>query len=84
MENTTEFKIREILGKVIDNQDLINAMNTEDDLSTAGLSSLSYIKAINCIEKEFDFEFEIKELDVNRFKNLKELISYVDSKKKVS
>lgn len=77
MSNEIERKLREIFKN---NLDVEGEIGLEDNLGTIGLNSVSFIKIIVAIEKEFDIEFEDESLNYNVFKNIKELIIYIENK----
>ncbi len=76
-----EQKIKRIIAKNIELQKLLNQdawLNLE--LPDIGIDSIIFIKIIVAIEVEFDFEFNDKDLDFNKFPNIKSLVSYVQNK----
>ncbi|MFB0846535.1 phosphopantetheine-binding protein [Paenibacillus oleatilyticus] len=55
-------------------------LNEENDLTQMGLDSITGIKIIVAIENQFDFEFDDSNLNVETFKNIKQLCTYVQNK----
>lgn len=78
MSREIELKVRNILSKVADNQIKINTIGLEDSLIEIGINSTGFIKLVVEIESEFGIDFDDEDLNLNCFKNLKELINYVE------
>ncbi|WP_027338554.1 acyl carrier protein [Halonatronum saccharophilum] len=69
-----EDKIKEI---IIENSELSNISNIKEDidLRELGIDSINFVKVIVSIEEELEINFNINDLDYNKFPNTKALIS---------
>lgn len=72
-------KIIEIIGKVtgVDN---IEEVLSQEDLTEAGVNSVSFIKVIVGCENEFGIEFDDDELDFTKYNDLDALSDFVEKK----
>jgi len=80
MENSIELKIREIVSKNIELSLPIDQISNTDDLTTLGMNSISVIKVIVAIESEYGFEFADEDLNVDNFRAINNLVSYVKAR----
>ena len=70
-------KIIEILAANSGIESAINYLENNDDLTQLNMNSISFIKTVVELEREFDFEFEDEALDYNKYKSLNLLCDYV-------
>lgn len=54
----------------------LSYVNETTPFREMGIDSINFVKLVIKIEDEFDIEFEDNMLDVDKIKNLQELISY--------
>lgn len=57
-----------------------NAIDTSASLSDDGLDSVSLIKVIVDAEKEFDVVFDDRELALNKYENLNDVVELIEEK----
>jgi acyl carrier protein len=58
----------------------IDHIEADEKLEALGINSITFIKIIVVLEKEFGIEFDDEDLDVNVFSSLKSLITYIKEK----
>ena len=68
-----------IIKESIENE-IIDQIVLEDDLSSIGVNSITFIKIVVDLETEFDFEFDDEMLSYKSFPTINSLVEYVDSK----
>jgi acyl carrier protein len=68
-----------IIKESIENE-IIDPIVLEDDLSSIGVNSITFIKIVVDLETEFDFEFDDEMLSYKSFPTINSLVEYVDSK----
>ncbi|SHJ86906.1 acyl carrier protein [Clostridium cavendishii DSM 21758] len=73
-------KIIEIIALNSDIQNVREYLENNNDLTKLAINSISFIKIVVGIEKEFDFEFDEEELDFNKYVFLNMLCNYVQEK----
>ena len=82
--DTTYNNIRKMLVNVYmkyANIDLKTLGFSDEELfENYGLNSVDFIKVIVGIETEFNFEFEDDELDMSSYRNLNDLIMFIQKK----
>lgn len=71
-------KIKDSIMEILENH---GYSNLEPDM-TLNLDSLAIIEIIVDIENQFNFEFDIDELDFSNFKTINNICSLVESKVK--
>ncbi len=64
----------EVLPKDIDK----NMISIDEPLTSYGINSVLFIKFVLSIEEEFDIEFSEDLLSMDRFENIKSIISYIE------
>jgi Acyl carrier protein len=79
MLNETESKVMEILRE---QSEINDEILKESKLIDLGLNSLSFIKIVVALEKEFDFKFDIEDLNIERFETFSSISDYVEAKLK--
>jgi acyl carrier protein len=60
--------------------EIIDQIVLEDDLSSIGVNSITFIKIVVDLETEFDFEFDDEMLSYKSFPTTNSLVEYIDSK----
>ena len=55
-------------------------ISIDDNFSTMGINSVDFIKIIVNIETRYDFEFYDSDLEMERFKNIRDLRDYIISR----
>jgi acyl carrier protein len=78
MQNDIEKRIRLIIGNYADISVPIDKIGPDDNLIDIGLNSLSYIKLIVLLEKEFDIEFNEYELNIDNYKSINAVVKTVE------
>ena len=78
MQNDIEKRIRLIIGNYADISVPIDKIGPDDNLIDIGLNSLSYIKLIVLLEKEFDIEFNEYELNIDKYKSINAVVKTVE------
>jgi acyl carrier protein len=79
MNNDIEAKIIKILKEYLGaTYDFDEAVLNKPILSF-GINSISFVTIVILIEQAFEFEFDVNNLDINNFSNIRCLISYVES-----
>ena len=68
-----------IIKESIENE-IIDQIVLEDDLSSIGVNFITFIKIVVDLETEFDFEFDDEMLSYKSFPTINSLVEYVDSK----
>lgn len=68
-----------IIKESIENE-IIDPIVLEDDLSSIGVNSITFIKIVVDLETEFDFEFDDEMLSYKSFPTTNSLVEYIDSK----
>ena len=76
MNNEVEMKIREIIKESLK----LDICPSQIDLDGYGINSISIIKIITEIEKTFNIEFDIEELDFKKYQNIRSIILYLEKK----
>jgi len=79
MLNGTESKVMEILRE---QSEISDEILKESKLIDLGINSLSFIKIVVALEKEFDFKFDIEDLNIERFETISSISDYVEAKLK--
>lgn len=70
-------KVREFLGKFFN----VNEVDENDNIFEKGLvSSLFAMQLVQFIEDEFDIEVENDELDLENFKSVHAIVSFIENK----
>lgn len=69
--------------KILKEEELISAsveeINPDNGLSTLGLNSISFIKFVVAVEREYGIEFDDQYLDMESIKTFGNLVEYIDS-----
>ncbi|WP_010250894.1 acyl carrier protein [Acetivibrio cellulolyticus] len=77
MQKNAESKLISILNEKFD-VDYNSGIRLEDTLSSLNINSISFIRLVVEIEKEFNIEFQDDIIDVNNFKTLKSLVEFIE------
>lgn len=80
MNNEVEMKIREIIKESLKLDICPCQIDLDADLDGYGINSISIIKIITEIEKTFNIEFDIEELDFKKYQNIRSIILYLEKK----
>ena len=76
--NTKE-KIVEILSEVCEHSIALSELdNSLDIISDFGIASLSLVTLIIAFENEFNMKIDILSLDIESFKTLDKMVSYIN------
>jgi acyl carrier protein len=71
-------EIEQRIQKIIrGNFDNIGDIGLEDELSNYPINSIDFVKLMVAIENEFGFSFKLEDLSMERFPNLKSLVTYI-------
>ncbi|KQB78918.1 hypothetical protein AK964_05665 [Clostridium butyricum] len=73
-------KIREIIKESLKLDICPSQIDLDADLDGYGINSISIIKIITEIEKTFNIEFDIEELDFKKYQNIRSIILYLEKK----
>ena len=80
MNNEVEMKIREIIKESLKLDICPSQIDLDADFDGYGINSISIIKIITEIEKTFNIEFDIEELDFKKYQNIRSIILYLEKK----
>ena len=80
MSQEIEARVRELIKEVVELTVPIEEVGIEDDLMNLGMDSINSIKVIVAIEEEFGFEFDDEDLNFENFRNIRKLVSYIESR----
>ncbi len=80
MLNDTELRVKGILKKVLGNDELIDKLDAEQNLSDLGITSVNFIKIIVLVEDEFDIEFDDEDLKFENFNTIANVSAYIEDK----
>ena len=78
-KNEIKDKLLDIIEEEVPEVDK-NALDTSASLSDDGLDSVSLIKVIVDAEKEFDVVFDDRELALNKYDNLNDVVELIEEK----
>ncbi len=78
-KNEIKDKLLDIIEEEVPEVDK-NALDTSASLSDDGLDSVSLIKVIVDAEKEFDVVFDDRELALNKYENLNDVVELIEEK----
>lgn len=78
-KNEIKDKLLDIIEEEVPEVDK-NAIDTSASLSDDGLDSVSLIKVIVDAEKEFDVAFDDRELALNKYENLNDVVELIEEK----
>lgn len=78
-KNEIKDKLLDIIEEEVPEVDK-NAIDTSASLSDDGLDSVSLIKVIVDAEKEFDVVFDDRELALNKYENLNDVVELIEEK----
>lgn len=73
IQNKLIMIMKETLGEV----EGISTIKPDDDLSSFGVNSVSFIKLVVAVEEEFGFEFDDEQLDFNNFRTINGIVEYI-------
>ena len=73
-------KVRDIIRKAFENCESIDQMGCDKELSSLGITSITFIKAIAAVEKEFDIGFDVEELLFENFNTVGKIVSAISEK----
>ena len=79
MQKGAGTKLISILKEKFD-VDYDSGIRLEDTLSSLNINSISFIRLVVEIEKEFNVEFQDDIIDVNNFTTLKSLVEFIEEK----
>lgn len=80
MINNTQMRVIEILKKNITLTDTeIASLSPDTNISQIGINSITFIKLIVALEKEFAIEFEEFYLDYSKFPDIGSISLYIES-----
>ncbi|GAE86719.1 acyl carrier protein [Acetivibrio straminisolvens] len=79
MHKDVAAKLISILKEQFD-VDLNSSIKLEDTLSSLNINSISFIRLVVELEKEFNIEFQDEIMDVSNFKTIKSLVEYIEEK----
>ena len=77
-------KIIEILSAHSEMENAYQYLQENDDLNRLDMNSISFIKMVVDMEREFGFEFEDEALNYNKFTSFSQLYKYVDDQMKLN
>ena len=77
MQKNAESKLISILKEKFD-VDCNSGIRLEDTLSSLNINSISFIRLVVEIEKEFNMEFQDDIIDVNNFRTIKSLVNFIE------
>lgn len=79
-KNEIELWIKSLIKETLDIDTGIEELTGKEKLKNLGVNSVSFIKLIVAIEKQYDIEFEDEDLDFKRIPTINSLINYVSDR----
>lgn len=76
--NETFIKLKEILERIMPDNDYSNITEESDIKNDLGLNSIGFLYLVLGIEEEFNVE--IHNINADEFKKVKDVINYLDKK----
>lgn len=80
MSKDIETLVREIIKETVELTVPVEEIGNEDDLMNLGMDSINSIKVVVAIEEKFGFEFYDEDLNIENFKNIRKLVSYIENR----
>lgn len=79
--NNTDDVSKRALGIIISNLKIdLDKISNETEFAKVEIDSITFIKIVVAIEREFGFEFDDEKLLITEFPTIKSMISYIDRK----
>jgi acyl carrier protein len=79
MTENIEAKVREILGAKCESKNA-DEIGLDENLQDLGINSISFIKLVLALEKEFGIEIDDENLIFEVFQTLRSVINFVEEK----
>jgi acyl carrier protein len=77
MANEIELRLRELLREGVEVNKPVEEIGFDEDLTSLGLNSISFIKLVVAVEEEFGVQFSDDDLDYNILANISSIASYI-------
>ena len=77
MSNEIEARVREMLKETLENGNEVDNLKADDDLTTLGVNSVTFIKLVIATELEFGIELEDEDLDFQNFSTINSIVNYI-------
>lgn len=70
-------RVKKVLVENLEECTTMENVGPDEDLSTYGVSSISFMKIVIALEMEFDIEWDDEDLDVNNFSTINNILGYI-------
>jgi acyl carrier protein len=77
MANEIELRLRELLREGVEVNKPVEEIGFDEDLTSLGLNSISFIKLVVAVEDKFGVQFSDDDLDYNILANISSIASYI-------
>jgi acyl carrier protein len=78
LQNEIENKLKSIIAENVPMQMPLEQIGLESNLFSLGMDSINILKVIVGIETEFGFMFEDEDLNADNFRDLNNIITYIE------
>jgi acyl carrier protein len=72
-------RVAALVRKILDREEISQAIGTDDDLRTSGLSSIGLVNLMLSVETEFDLTIPEHEMTPANFRSITRIVELVDS-----
>ncbi|WP_193774752.1 acyl carrier protein [Vallitalea guaymasensis] len=81
MDKTIEQRFKDVLISTLEEDSaIIDNIKLEDSLVDYDMNSISFIKIVVALEKEFDIEFDDEQLNAEQFATFEDIVNNIASK----
>ncbi|GMQ63798.1 acyl carrier protein [Vallitalea maricola] len=80
MDKTIEQRFKDVLKSTLEDSAIIDNIKLEDSLVDYDMNSISFIKIVVALEKEFDIEFDDEQLNAEQFATFEDIVNNIASK----
>lgn len=81
MDKTIEQRFKDVLKSTLEEDSaIIDNIKLEDSLVDYDMNSISFIKIVVALEKEFDIEFDDEQLNAEQFATFEDIVNNIASK----
>ncbi|TVX91626.1 acyl carrier protein [Paenibacillus agilis] len=70
-------KVIEILKDNVDDPQMLESIDPDDDLSSLGINSMTFIKLVIATEMEFGVAWNDEDLDFRNFSTINQIMNYI-------
>ncbi|WP_051217178.1 acyl carrier protein [Paenibacillus assamensis] len=72
-----KMKVIEILKDNVDDPQMLENIDPDDDLSSLGINSMTFIKLVIATEMEFGVAWNDEDLDFRNFSTINQIMNYI-------